>query len=366
LESLCGRVIKEVEPVNLLEYEAKGILQKFTIPIPDGAPFRQTDHLPTAPIVLKSQVHTGGRGKAGGVVVVREQSEVETVAMGIFGLAIKDEKPQTILAEELLDITHEYYLSVVINRATAEIELVAHTEGGIEIESHGASEFLRKPLTADTADALGETLAEFYDLPGQVFALQELVKNLYECFVKSDAILLEINPLVLTADNKLVAGDCKMTLDDDAMFRHPEWQFEQAATSANFVTLNTSGTVATIANGAGLAMATVDAVRQAGLTPANFLDIGGGATVEGIVESFQKILEFSSVNAIVINIFGGIVHCDDVAKAILEARKQFTGLPGLYIRLSGNKSAEATELLADAGLTLYPDLPTCLEELTRG
>lgn len=352
--------------MNLLEYEAKGILRKFSIPTPTGTPFRQSEPLPTAPIVLKSQVHTGGRGKAGGVVVVRDPAQVAPTAESIFALAIKNEKPQTILAEELLDIVHEYYLSVVINRATAEIELVAHKEGGIEIESHDASEFLRKPLTADAVDVLGETLAEYYDLPGQAFALQELVKNLHECFEKSDAILLEINPLVLTADNKLIAGDCKMMLDDDAAFRHPEWKFEQAAVSANFVTLNPQGTIATIANGAGLAMATVDAVRQAGLTPANFLDIGGGATVEGIVESFQKILEFPSVNAIVINIFGGIVRCDDVAKAILEARKQFTGLPELYIRLSGNKSTEATELLADAGLTLYPDLPACLKELTRG
>jgi len=352
--------------MNLLEYEAKGILQKFAIPVPHGTPFRQTDPLPAAPIVLKSQVHTGGRGKLGGVVVVHDRAQVTPIAESIFALAIKDEKPQTILAEELLDIAHEYYLSVVINRATAEIELVAHKEGGIEVESHDASEFLRKPLTADTVDMLGETLAEYYDLPGQAFALQDLVKNLYECFVKSDAILLEINPLVLTADDRLVAGDCKMTLDDDAAFRHPEWKFEQAAASANFVTLNPQGTIATIANGAGLAMATVDAVKQAGLTPANFLDIGGGATVEGIVESFQKILEFPSVNAIVINIFGGIVRCDDVAKAILEARKQFTDLPELYVRLSGNKSAEATELLAEAGLTLYPDLPACLKELTRG
>ena len=351
--------------MNLLEYEAKRILQKFAIPVPHGTTFRQNDTLPIAPIVLKSQVHTGGRGKAGGVVVVRDQEEVTTVAKSIFSLAIKNEKPQTILAEELLDITHEYYLSVVINRATAEIELVAHKEGGIEIESHDASEFLRRPLDAKNADTLGEALAEYYDLPGQAFALQELIKNLYECFVRSDAMLLEINPLVLTAENTLVAGDCKMTLDDDAAFRHSEWQFEQAPASANFVTLNPTGTVATIANGAGLAMATVDAVKQAGLTPANFLDIGGGATVEGIVESFQKILEFPSVNAIVINIFGGIVRCDDVAKAILEARKQFTHLPELYIRLSGNRSDEATTLLAGASLTLYPDLLACLKELSR-
>lgn len=352
--------------MNLLEYEAKGILQNFNIPVPKGTPFQSNDLLPEAPIVLKSQVHIGGRGKAGGVVVVREQSEIASATKRIFDLAIKDEKPQTILAEELLEIAHEYYLSVVINRATAEIKLVAHKEGGVEVESHNMSEFLRKSLTSNSTDALGEMLAEYYDLPGQVFTLQELVKHLNDCFIKSDATLLEINPLILTKDNKLIAGDCKMTLDDDASFRHPEWHFEQMPTSANFVTLDPHGTIATIANGAGLAMATVDAVKQAGLMPANFLDIGGGATVEGIVTSFQMILEFPNVNAIVINIFGGIVRCDDVANAILEARKQFTNLPHLYIRLSGNKSAEATRLLADAGLILYPDLPACLKELTNG
>lgn len=352
--------------MNLLEYEAKQILQRFNIPIPKGTTFRQNNHSLVAPIVLKSQVHTGGRGKAGGVVVLHKQAEIDHTAKNIFALAIKDEKPQTILAEELLDIAHEYYLSIVINRATAKIELVVHTEGGIEIESHDTSEFLRAPFTTDSINTLGEVLAEFYDLPGQAFVLQELVKNLHTCFVKSDAILLEINPLILTKSGTLVAGDCKMTLDDDAAFRHPEWQFEQAPTNANFVTLDPDGTVATIANGAGLAMATVDAVKQAGFVPANFLDIGGSATIEGIIESFQKILEFPHVNAIVINIFGGIVRCDDVANAILEARKQFTHLPNLYIRLSGNKSTEASKLLADAGLTLYPDLPACLKELTRG
>ena len=352
--------------MNLLEYEAKGILREFNIPTPNGIIYRSGDTFPKAPIVLKSQVHTGGRGKAGGVVVVRDQQEVEHVARDILQLEIKGEKPQTLLAEEVLDIAHEYYLSVLIDRSSAQIELVAHHEGGIEVESHDASEFLRKPLTGKNASELGEMLAEYYDTPGQAFALQELVANLYTCFTKSDAILLEINPLVVIHDGHLVAGDCKMTLDTDASYRHTEWKFERGASSANFVSLNTNGTVATIANGAGLAMATVDAVKQAGLEPANFLDIGGGATVEAIVASFQQITTFRHVNAIIINIFGGIVRCDDVAKAILAAREQFPSLPQLYIRLSGNRSSEATDLLADSGLTLYPDLPACLQELTHG
>lgn len=351
--------------MNLLEYEAKAILRHYNVPTPNGLIYRSGDALPQAPVVLKSQVHTGGRGKAGGVVVVRDQGEVEYVARDILRLEIKDEKPNTLLAEELLDIAHEYYLSLLINRTDATIELVAHREGGIEVESHKPEEFLRKPLTAQAADELGEVLAEYYDTPSQTFALQALLKDLLIAFIKSDATLLEINPLVITTNDKLVAGDCKMTLDADASYRHPEWQFEQVPASANFVTLNLEGTVATIANGAGLAMATVDAVKQAGLTPANFLDIGGGATVEAIVASFQQIIDFTKVNAIIINIFGGIVRCDDVAKAILAAREQFDDLPQLYIRLSGNRSAEAAELLAAEDITLYPDLPACLEELTH-
>lgn len=352
--------------MNLLEYEAKAILKTFAIPVPRGTPFRQADPLPTAPIVLKSQVHTGGRGKAGGVVIVKEQTAVGSTAQRIFELSINDEKPRTILAEELLDIGRELYLSVMINRATAEIELVAHRDGGIDIESHDASEFLRTPITADALDRLGEVLAEYYDVPAQAFALQDLVEKLYKCFIKSDAILLEINPLVLTSDDMLVAGDCKMILDDDALFRHQDWNFEQAPSDASFITLDSAGTIATIANGAGLAMATVDAVKQAGLVPANFLDIGGGATVEGIVASFQSIVELARVEAIIINIFGGIVRCDDVATAIIEARTQFPHLPQLYIRLSGNRSSEASALLTAAGLELYPDLPSAIAGVIHG
>lgn len=351
--------------MNILEYEAKAIIARYNIPTPQGNLYRAGDHEPTAPVVLKSQVHTGGRGKVGGVKVVTDQYSVTTTANSILQLAINGERPQTLLAEEVLGITHEYYLSFVINRQLATIELVAHRDGGVDIESHQANEFYRKALVPEQIEGIGESLAEFFDLPSQSFALQDLIQNLYRCFVESDAILIEINPLVLTNDDRLVAGDCKMTLDIAANFRHPEWQFEQEQTNTNFVTLDPSGTVATIANGAGLAMATVDAVKAKGLIPANFLDIGGNATVGGIMRSFESILEFPQVNAIVINIFGGIVRCDEVASAILEAREQFDNLPKLYIRLSGNRSAEAAELLAAKGLTLYPDLPSCIEELSH-
>jgi succinyl-CoA synthetase beta subunit len=233
----------------------------------------------------------------------------------------------------------------------------------VEIESHNSDEFLRKDLTEASFDAIGDSLAEWYDLPDKAFILGDLAEKLYRCFIKTDATLLEINPLVLTEQGKLVAGDCKMTLDYAAAFRHPEWDFEVKHIDANFVPLNKTGTVATIANGAGLAMATVDAVTTAGLSPANFLDIGGGATTEKVVDSFKKIMEFPSVNAIVINIFGGIVRCDIVARAIIDAQEQLPDLPKLYVRLSGNRSEEAAELLNEHGLALYATLEECLQEI---
>lgn len=350
--------------MNLLEYEAKGLLRSFDVPVPKSTLVLVSDEVvPAAPIVLKSQVHTGGRGKLGGVRVLKE-GDTTAVAKEIFALPIKGELPRTLLAEEPLEIANEYYLSLLINRTGGTIELVAHKEGGIEVESHAPEEFFRHEITSTLVSAVGDNLAEYLDIPEKSFALQDLLEKLYSCFVKSDALLLEINPLILTRGGDFTAGDCKMTLDTAAQFRHPEWAFEHEPKSANFVTLDHTGTVATIANGAGLAMATVDAVKAAGLSPANFLDIGGGATVEGIVKSFKSILEFPNITAIVINIFGGIVRCDDVASAILEARKQFPHLPKLYIRLSGTRSEEATKLLADANLPLYPDLPAALQELT--
>ena len=351
--------------MRLLEYEAKAILKRFSIPVPNGSIIRADDALPTVPTVVKSQIPVGGRGKAGGIQVITRASELPDAVERILHLEIKGHTPNAVLCEELIDIQNEYYLSLIINRSESCIELVAHQNGGVEVESNDAAGFLHFTLTGDNADAAGEALAELYDLPDKTFVLQDMVEHLYRCFTQSDATLLEINPLVLTAIGALVAGDCKMELDNAAAFRHPEWDFEDKPTSANFVTLDPQGTVATIANGAGLAMATVDAVTAAGLTPANFLDIGGGATTARVVECFQQITEFPRVNAIIINIFGGIVQCDTVAQAIIEARGAFPSLPTLYIRLSGNRSAEAAELLQHEQLPLYSSLEECIQELMQ-
>ena len=350
--------------MNLLEYEAKAILAHFDIPVPKGTLLRADQPTPSVPVVLKSQVHTGGRGKAGGIRIITEPDEIAPAIDALLGLAIKDELPGTLLAEEVLDIDREYYLSLIINREESSIQLLAHRSGGIEVEENDPTSFYRLTLSAETKPTAGERLAEFYDLPSQAFTLQDIADQLYACFVSSDATLLEINPLVLTKQGKLVAADCKLELDDTAAWRHPDWNFETTIADANFIPLDTEGTIATVANGAGLAMATVDAVKAAGHSPANFLDIGGAATTESIIASFTKILTNPHVTHIVINIFGGIVRCDLVAQAIIEAQRTFDNLPELVIRLSGTNAEEARELLAAESITLYDSLPSALEAIS--
>jgi len=344
--------------MKLIEHESKTLLATSNIPIPSS--LLVTKHnpiLPSVPIVLKSQVPTGGRGKAGGIIVVEDINNLYPTIQALFNLEIKGFTPQTLLAEEKIAITKELYLSILIDRASSSIQLIAHIDGGIEVEDN--TDFRTWSLDNPSFDAIGQELADYYQLPGQTFALQDLVENLHTCLVKNDATLIEINPLVLTADNQLVAGDCKMTLDDAAAFRH-QWDFEQKPTEANFVTIDPAGNIATIANGAGLAMATVDAAFDAGLKPANFLDIGGGSNTETLLKAFNKIVEYKNLQAIIINIFAGITRADEVANAIVAAKEQITNLPPLFIRLAGTNDEAAAKILTDKGITIMPNLESCL------
>lgn len=352
--------------MNLLEYEAKAILSSSGILVPYGRVVRDST-VPDVgfPTIVKSQIPIGGRGKAGGVRLVNDTEELRQAIMAIMILDIKGFTPTSVLVEEALDIEREYYLSIVIDRTSSSIELVVHTEGGIEVESNDSEEFYRRRLSGVSVDAIGQELADYLNLPEKAFILIDLIEKLLACFINSDALMIEINPLVLTASGDLVAGDCKMTLDNAARFRHEDWDFEHMSASTNFVTLDEAGTIATIVNGAGLAMATVDAVRGAGLTPANFLDIGGNATTEGVINSFNQLVKYNNLTNIIINIFGGIVRCDTVARAIIEARHAIPTLPPLLIRLSGTNSVEARALLEKEGLVLHDTLESCLTEITR-
>ena len=347
--------------MNLLEHEAKRFLKSYDIPVPLGSIFTQTSSTATPlPIILKSQVPTGGRGKAGGILKVSTPEELKLNSQKLFDLDIKGFKPKTLLAEELLNIKKEFYLSILVDRKTASLKLIAHTNGGVEVEENkNFASWIVEYTNADY-DQLGQELADYYGLQEHTFVLQDLVENLVKCIKQNDATLIEINPLVLTDENKLIAGDCKITLDDAAAFRHPEWNFEAEPAEANFVTINPEGNVATIANGAGLAMATVDAACAAGLTPANFLDIGGGANVGSLMRAFNKIVAIKSVQAIIINVFAGITQADQVAQAVVEARSKITDLPPLFIRLEGTNYSEAQAILSAAHIELLPSLEACV------
>ena len=351
--------------MRLLEYEAKNLLSACGMPIPRGKVFAINESQTiAAPIVLKSQVPIGGRGKLGGVQIVRRQSAIESTARKMFNLEIKGFLPSKLLAEEILDISREFYFSLNINRQTAAVELLAHTGGGVEIENQDTAAFFRRDIANKKFGSLADELADYLDIADKAFLLQDIIENAYRCFIDNDCLLLEINPLILTSDSRLIAGDAKITVDDAAAFRHLDWQFEDNSTEHNFVILNCDGAVATIANGAGLAMATVDAVTASGLVPANFLDIGGTATSDKILDCFRQITTLDNINVIIINIFGGIVRCDEVARAIINAQRQISDLPKLAIRLSGNHEAEACQLLAQYNLPLFDSLEAILEDIS--
>lgn len=348
--------------MKLLEYEAKQILKDCGVAVPRGQVVDET-LVPELPTVLKVQVPVGGRGKAGGIKVIETANQYLPTLKQLRRLRVQDFTPSCIYGEAQLAIEREIYLAILINRETSAIEIVAHPDGGVEIEDHIAGSFYRQPVNSQNIEAASQALADFLGLNQQAFLLSDMVRALYNCFIKNDATLLEINPLVLTKNARLIAADCKMELDDMASFRHPEWSFEQIVADVNFVNLNPNGQVATIANGAGLAMATVDAVVAKNLLPANFLDIGGGATTEKVVASFRQIMQIKSVQAIVINIFGGIVQCDTVARAIIEAKNSIDNLPALYIRLSGTNADIAADLLRQQNIQLYANLEDCLEAI---
>lgn len=343
--------------MNLLEHESKSLLESSKIPIPTRTLLTKTSKTEvTLPVVLKTQIPTGGRGKAGGILVINNRGELQNAINTLFALSIKGHLPKTLLAEEKLSIKKELYLSILVDRQSSNIKLVAHKNGGVEVEENTNFQSWN---VDKSADILGQELADYYELPDQTFALQDLVENLKTCLIKNDATLIEINPLVLTTDNRLVAGDCKMTLDDAAAFRH-DWNFEEKPAEANFVTIDQNGNTATIANGAGLAMATVDAVYEAGLIPANFLDIGGGANEATLLAAFNKIIEYKNLKAIIINIFAGITRADEVARAIVSAKKHINTLPPLFIRLAGTNYEAAADILAKENISIMPDLASCI------
>ncbi len=358
--------------MNLHEYQSKRIFAKYGIPIPEG----EVATTPTearsiatrlgGPVVVKSQVLVGGRGKAGGIKLAETPDDAEARAEEILGMDIKGLTVKKVLVDPAADIASEIYLGAVLDRAKRRVVLMASSEGGVEIEQV-AAETPDKIITVAVHPFLGlrdhqaRILAEGIDLPKEhVRDFIKIAKGLYQAYVESDASLAEINPLVITGDNQLLAVDGKISLDDSALFRHPdlaelrdpdsEDAAEEEARLHDLSYIHLDGEIGCMVNGAGLAMATMDIVKFYGGEPANFLDIGGGAKAEKVAAALRIILSDDRVKAVLINIFGGITRCDEVAKGVLEAIETLDVDVPFVIRLVGTNEEEGRKIIADANL----------------
>lgn len=368
--------------MNLHEYQAKTLLQKYGIPVPRGQVVAAANEVAAATSeinshawVVKAQVHAGGRGKAGGVKVVKSATEAQNVATELLGKTLvtyqnaPDGQPvNQVLIEETLPIARELYLSMLVDRTLERVVVVASVAGGMDIEeiAHTSPEKILQevcdPLNG-LVDFQARNLAFKLDLSGdQIGAFTKLLKGLYRLFKENDLALLEINPLVVTADGKLFALDCKMSVDDNALYRQKalaeqrDWSQEDSKEATahhaglNYIALN--GNIGCMVNGAGLAMATMDLIKLHGGMPANFLDVGGGATAETVAKAFKIILADSNVKAILVNIFGGIMRCDIIAEGIIAAVKEVGMQIPVIVRLEGTNVDLGKKMLRESGLNI--------------
>jgi succinyl-CoA synthetase beta subunit len=377
--------------VKLHEYQSKRIFAEYGIPIPKGevattaTEAREIARKLGGPVVIKSQVLVGGRGKAGGVKLAKNPDEAEAFADQILGMNIKGLIVEKVLVDQAADIRHEIYLGIVIDRALQKPVIIASIEGGVEIEvvaKTNPEAIKRLPVNPNQGlmDYQARNLA--FDLGlRRIFIDQfmRILKGLYAAFIDTDASLAEINPLVETGDETLLAVDGKILLDDNALYRHPklaemrdiqeETAAEREARLAGLSFVKLDGEIGCMVNGAGLAMATMDIVKYYGSEPANFLDIGGGAKSDKVATALRIILKDSKVKAILFNIFGGITRCDEVAKGILEALAEVkTDIP-MVARLVGTNEEEGRAILAAANFPSAASLGEAAQravELAKG
>ncbi|BBP00360.1 ADP-forming succinate--CoA ligase subunit beta [Sulfuriferula nivalis] len=369
--------------MNLHEYQAKQLLREFSINTPRGIVVEDATHAELAATgylggeawVVKAQIHAGGRGKAGGVRLVRSLDDLRAAAAALLGsqLVTYQNAPEgqlvgRLLVEETLSIARELYLSVLVDRETERVAVVASSAGGMEIEEVAQThpeQILREycdPILG-LQDFQCRNLAFGLGLSGaHVGDLTRMLRALYKLFIESDLSLLEINPLVITEDGRMVALDCKMAIDDNALARQKKFadmadttqidSKEVAAQAAglNYIALN--GNIGCMVNGAGLAMATMDLIKLHGGAPANFLDVGGGATAETVARAFKIILSDSQVKAVLVNIFGGIMRCDIIADGIITAVKEVGVSVPVIVRLEGTNVALGKQKLLESGLDI--------------
>jgi succinyl-CoA synthetase beta subunit len=368
--------------MKIHEYQGKEIFRKFGIATPRGIPAFSVDEAVAAAKklgggvwVVKAQIHAGGRGKGGGVKVAKSVEEVRDLSRKILGMQLKThqtgpqgQKVRRLLIEEGADIKKELYLGMVVDRGTQKVALMASSEGGMDIEEVAAHapEKIHK-VFVDPAAGLSDR--EATDVARKIGVAEsavgeaaELFKKLYKCFWETDASLAEINPLIITGQNRIVALDAKLNFDDNALFRHPDivamrdldeedpFEIEASKYDLNYISLD--GNIACMVNGAGLAMATMDTVKLFGGSPANFLDVGGGATAEKVTAAFKIMLSNPKVKAILVNIFGGIMKCDTIATGVVAAAREVRLSIPLVVRMKGTNEDLGKKILKDSGLPI--------------
>ncbi|MGH7220056.1 MAG: ADP-forming succinate--CoA ligase subunit beta [Nitrospiraceae bacterium] len=371
--------------MNVHEFQAKQLFGQFGVPVPRGKEITSPEagaawaaELNTPVFVVKAQIHAGGRGKAGGVKITKDKAAVPGLVKELIGKMLithqtgpKGREVRRLLIEEGAGIAKELYLSILVDRDSGWPVFIASTEGGMEIEVVAAQtpeKIIRESI--DPAVGFqgynGRNIAFALDIPAMepavVTPFIQMLGNLYRLFMDKNAAMVEINPLVITSDKKLIALDGKVSFDDNGLFRHVDVQqmrdlheedpleIEAGENNLNYIKLD--GNIGCMVNGAGLAMATMDVIKLAGSEPANFLDVGGGATKETVAAGFRILLKDPNVKGIFINIFGGIVRCDRIAHGVIEAAKEVKINVPLVVRLQGTNADEGRKLLAESGLKL--------------
>ena len=383
--------------MNIHEYQAKELLKKYNVPTVPGFLALDPESAVSAAEkiggdvwVVKAQIHAGGRGKGGGVKVVKSLDEVKNKSDEILGMNLvthqtgpKGQEVRKVYIEKGTNIVDELYLSIVVDRANSRVNFIASTEGGMDIEEV-AENSPEKILTVDINPSVGiderdvisisKALGLDDDLLGKSGSL---LKNLYNAFVETDMSLLEINPLVLTGDRELVCLDAKVNFDDNALFRHPDIEelrdpdeedpAELAANAIGLTYIKLDGNIGCLVNGAGLAMATMDIIKLYGEEPANFLDVGGSATKDKVTEAFKIILSDKNVKGILVNIFGGIMGCDVVAEGVLDAAREINISVPLVVRLEGTNVDEGKRIIEESDLTVISgsDLDDAAQKITK-
>jgi len=368
--------------MKIHEYQGKEILRQFHVPVPNGIPAFSVEEAVAAAQklggsvwVVKAQIHAGGRGKGGGVKVAKSIDEVRTYATNIMGMMLKTHQTgpegqlvRRLLVEDGADIKKEYYVGILTDRATQSVVIMASSEGGMDIEEVAAhtpekiiKEFIN-PLHGVT-DAQATHLVQGIGVPEASQAqAKEVLVNLYQTYMDTDASLVEINPLILEGNGNIKALDAKFNFDPNALFRHPEIvayrdedeedPAEIEASKFDLAYISLDGNIGCLVNGAGLAMATMDTIKLFGGEPANFLDVGGGATAEKVTEAFKIMLKNKHVKAILVNIFGGIMRCDVIAEGVIAACKAVNLSVPLVVRMKGTNEDLGKKMLAESGLPI--------------